>query len=559
MIGLEKGSYQWLSHLQDSIPEEAFGYTVSMYSVALEGWRRGLTLKFINNNRRKSEIDYSLTHNGIEKHFCVTMGEDVTKSAVKICRDKHLTKKYLVENGVPTPEGEFFGKDTSDEELQKYANKLGYPLVLKPAKGTGGRGVIANIKNEKEFREALSYVKYELKYSELIIEKFFSGDDYRIYVMKDKVLAVLDRISANVIGNGQSTIRELLKDKNKDRVKSPAFHNRSIKIDKEMHQMLKQKGYTLDSVPPKNERVYLKSKNNISAGGDPIDITDQLSQEIKNIAIKAVEAIPGLAHAGVDVIVDREKNTGVILEVNSRPSITGSLYPMEGKARNIPKAIIDHYFPETSANYNQPLYYFDFGAMYKAFVKGSAKEFTVPDVPSSPVVATRFVITGNFTRKSYETWVRKQANKYNVHGYVKRLEKNRLSIIASGSTDSIEKFRNKINNTVPSTNSIEKIIEKTRNSPVKIGFEIIIPKELEQSPITSITNTQLPDGYHPVHLEDPKKKKKSTKRKKSSSSVSKERDLYKKKYEHVINSTSWKITKPLRKLGSLIKKTQKNQ
>lgn len=551
---MQKGSYEWLPHLKDSIPQEAFGYTVSMYSVALEGWRRGLTLKFVNNNRRKSEIEYSLSYKGVEKFFCVTMGEEVQKSAVKICRDKHLTKEYLVKSGVPTPKGRFFGKGSTDDELQAYANDLGYPLVLKPAKGTGGRGVIANIKNETEFQEALSYVKGDLECEELIVEEFFAGVDYRVYVMKDRVLAVLDRISANVVGDGKRTIKELLKVKNEKRVQVPAFHKRSIKVDKEMHQVLAQSGYNLDSIPTKDERVYLKSKNNISSGGDPIDITNELPKEIKNVAIKAVEAIPGLTHGGVDIIVDSEKNTGVVLEVNSRPSITGSLFPMQGKARNIPKAIIDHYFPETQANYDAPLYYFDFGSIYKSFLNGSAKSFTVPDVPAGPSVAARFIVIGTFSEKSYEHWIRKLAYKLNVHGYIKRIKPNKVTIIVSGSTKSIEQFRSSIYNKVQRGNSVEKIVEKDRISPVKIGFEIVIPRELEGKITTNRSHTYLPDGYHPVHLKDPKRQKKTKRRKKTSPKVNSERDLYKEKYEHVINSTSWKVTKPLRKLRSLFKK-----
>lgn len=553
---MKETTYKWLSHLEDSIPQEAFGYTVSMYSVALEGWRRGMTLKFINNNRRKSEIDYSLTYKGKERFFCVTMGESVSKSAVGICRDKHLTKKYLSDHNVPTPEGEYFGKETDDDELLSYANSLGYPLVLKPAKGTGGRGVIANIQNESEFKEALSYVKHDLNTSELIIEKYFAGEDYRVYVMEDKVLAVLDRISANVIGDGLKTVNELLIDKNKERNKSPAFYNRSIKIDKEMHQMLKLNGYTLQSIPEKGERVYLKSKNNISAGGDPIDITEELSPEIKNIAVRAVEAIPGITHGGVDIIVDKNRSSGVVLEVNSRPSITGHLFPMEGKARNIPKEIIDHYFPETQANYEQPLYYFDFKHVYELFLNRSAKEFTIPDVPKGPLEATRFVITGNFSKRNYENWVRKHANKLDLHGYIKRLERNKISLVVSGSLSSVNKLREVINNNVPPNNKVESIIEKSRKTPIKIGFKIIVPEEFKRDTEIKLINKSLPEGYHPVHLEDPHKKEKQKVRKskkKHTPTAQRKVAPYKKKYEDIINSKSWRLTKPLRKIGSTIR------
>src|SRR5699024_10461822 len=127
--------------------EEAFGYTVSMYSVALEGWRRGLTLKFINNNRKKAHINYKLSYKGKEHRFTVERGDAVPKSAIKICVDKDLTKEYIQKANVPTPKGKAFTANTPDKEIITYANELGYPLVIKPTDGTGGSGVIENIAN----------------------------------------------------------------------------------------------------------------------------------------------------------------------------------------------------------------------------------------------------------------------------------------------------------------------------------------------------------------------------------------------------------------------------
>src|SRR5699024_7221139 len=97
MLLMEKGEYKdsWLMNLKDSVPLAAFGYTVSMYSVALEGWRRGLRLKFINNNRTKAKIDYSLSDGDKEHFFSVTRGDAVPKSAISICVHKEKTKKYL--------------------------------------------------------------------------------------------------------------------------------------------------------------------------------------------------------------------------------------------------------------------------------------------------------------------------------------------------------------------------------------------------------------------------------------------------------------------------------
>src|SRR5690625_4060339 len=228
----------WLEHLEDSIPKEARGYSVSMYTVALEGWRRGLTLKFINENRRRSELFYSLEYQGRKHIFTVSKGDQVSDNAIKICRNKHIAKQYLNKAGVPTPEGELFNKEVMDEEIIDYALKLGFPNVIKPVDGTGGTGVIANIKNEKEFKAALNFVRHDLKKTNIIVEKHYDGRGYRIYVAGNKVIGAFDRIPANVIGDGKSNINYLLKEKIKKRDENPALFKRPIKIDKEMHTLL---------------------------------------------------------------------------------------------------------------------------------------------------------------------------------------------------------------------------------------------------------------------------------------------------------------------------------
>ncbi|WP_029267426.1 acylphosphatase, partial [Virgibacillus alimentarius] len=499
---------EWLSHIESSIPEEARGYTVSMYSIALEGWRRGLKLKFINENRRKSELLYSLSSKEKEHKFVVSRGDLTSGKALKICRDKHLTKKYLKEADVSTPKGELFPKNISNKKIIKYANQLGFPLVLKPSNGTGGAGVIANIKNEKEFSGALNYVRYELNYPDVIVETYFSGVDHRVYVVGDKVVGAFIRIPANVIGDGKNTVNQLLKLKMKERDKNPALFKRPIKIDKEMHNMLRSQGYALDSIPKKGERIYLKSKNNVSSGGDPIDVTDHLSKEIKDIAVKAKQAIPGLAHCGLDIIVNKEENTGVVLEINTQASIRSHLFPMEGKARDIPKEIIDYYFPETAIKNKRPLYFFDFKNIYDSFRRGLAKEYVVPEMPSTDVTSTRFEVSGELRGVNYEKWIFKQARNLKLNGYIKHLTNNKTSVVISGSKKSVEKFREIINNKASKRAKVTSVVEKNRTTPVKIGFEIMDNLNVtSKSDTLNLQETQkepsvLNEGYFPVRLKD---------------------------------------------------------
>jgi len=534
---MKKINKNWLSSLENSVPPEAYGYTISLYSVALEGWRRGMTLKFVNNNRPKAHTEFTLSYKGKEHRFSVSRGDIVPKKAIKICVDKHLTKSYLTEGDVPTPEGETFDEKNYDEDIIEYSKVLGYPVVIKPTDGTGGNGVIANIKNEEEFRKALTYVKYDLNYSKLIVEKFFQGEDYRLYVIGEKVIGAFKKIPANVIGDGKNSIRHLLKVKNQERNSTPALYRRLIKIDKELHNILRSKGYTLDSIPKKGERIFLKTKNNVSAGGDSVDVTDELTGEIKDIAIRSSNAIPGLVQCGVDIMVNKEENTGVVLEVNSRPHITAHLYPWEGKARDIPKAIIDYYFPET-VTYNdesQPAFYFDFKSVFDTFQAGFAKEITIPDIPTGNLVAARFIVSGTLQGVNYEKWVRKQVQALKLNGYIKHLQNGKTVVVVAGSEKSIVKFRDVINYQSSKRAEVTNVVEKSRKSPVKIGFEIVGNESSE-------------------NLATTEKSKEIKEMKRELKKIQKERDRYKKKYKDIENSSTWRVTKPVRKLGKLIKR-----
>lgn len=537
---MSKPATTWLTHLKKSIPSEAYGYPISMYSIALEGWRRGLQLKFINNNRANSVIRYSLKYQDKEHYFMGSMGDLVSKEAIRICRDKNSTKKYLAEANVPIPEGKFFGKETSDNDIINYAlQHLGFPLVVKPHDGMGGRGVIANITDKEELQAALKYIRDDLKYVDVIMEKFVEGIDYRIYVVDQQVIGAIKRIPANVIGDGSSTIRRLITLKNRSRNRNPALSGRRIRQNRELLEMLRSQNYNLSSVPKKGEQVLLSSKNNISAGGDPVDVTDQLTDEIKKIATTASIAIPDLPQCGVDVIVDKEQNTGVVLEINSIPSIRTHLFPMKGIARDIPKAIVDYYFPETKSNNTEPYYYFDIQHVFDTFQNRLANEIIIPSIPSGDLASTRFVVSGRIIGVNYEEWINQHARNLKLNGHLRFLRNGNISVVVSGKTNAINQFRKVIKYSAPKGVIVERVIERSRKSPVKIGFQIITKEPKNITSLSKIT----------------KSKRKLTKKKNKSNkkSIEQERNFYKEKYIEVKESTSWKITKPLRRIGSIKK------
>lgn len=218
---MENYNKNWLPHLEGSIPKLAMGGGLSMYTIALEGWRRGLILKLRHlyyRKEKKIRIGYSLSYKGRTHHFNASRGDRVSKKAINICNDKNLTRDYLIKANISTPSGKGFGSETNNDEIIQYADSIGYPLVLKPTKGLQGKGVIVNIKGKKELNDALISVREKMEYKEVIIEKFVQGEDCRVYVIEDKVIGAVSRVPAKIVSDGRNSIRQLINLENKKEI-----------------------------------------------------------------------------------------------------------------------------------------------------------------------------------------------------------------------------------------------------------------------------------------------------------------------------------------------------
>lgn len=463
-----------LAHLEDALPLKAYGYDLSTYTIALEAWRRGLTVKFYRKTiKGKNRIRYVISNGEKEHHFSLSKGDLVSKEQNSICKDKSLTKNYLIKEGVSVPKGKTFGAEIKDEEIISYAEELGYPLVLKPSNSTLARGVIVNIKNSFFMKDALIEVRQKGNFSDVIVEQYIQGEEYRIYVLGSKVLGVYKRVPANITGDGKNTIEKLIEIKNKERKKNPHLHKRPIVMDDDMLRLLKEKGYDPNSIPEKGEIVYLREISNLPLGGDSKDCTDELSTENKNIAIQAAKAI-GLVQCGVDMIVDKISGVGMILEINARAHIGAHLFPAIGTSRDIPKAIIDFYFPETvnSSKAVSNSYYFNYDAVVDILKSRMGIEIVVPHVPGEMLEAKQYNVSGTVQGVGYRKWVLKKASQYRMNGYVKNLKNGDVQIVAAGKDKELEKFEKIIYKQRPSKAKVKEVEQKKWEKPTVMGFEI---------------------------------------------------------------------------------------
>ncbi len=265
--------------------------------------------------------------------------------AESIAQDKDLTKRLLRAAGVPVPLGRPV-KSLDDAYLA--AEEIGWPVVVKPQDGNQGKGVTVNIKDAAgiaaAYREAANV-------GVVMVESYLPGYDFRLLVVGDKLVAAARRDPAHVVGDGKSTVQQLVDRINADprRGDGHATALTKIRFDDITVAQLKAQGMTPASTPLKGHRVMLRNNANLSTGGTATDVTDDVHPEVAAAAIGAARMI-GLHVCGVDVVcqsVDRplQEQHGGIVEVNAAPGLRMHLTPSYGKARNVGQAIMDQLYP----------------------------------------------------------------------------------------------------------------------------------------------------------------------------------------------------------------------
>lgn len=259
-----------------------------------------------------------------------------------IMENKLVTKKVLEEKNIKVPRGaEYHNKEEALKEIDNLVNK---PLVIKPKSTNFGIGIsiFPEGASEKDIEKALD-IAFE-KDTTVLAEEFLSGKEFRFLVINDKVIGVLNRVPANVIGDGTKTITELVEEKNKNPLRGRGYKTplEKIILDESVRLFLKQGDKTINSVPDKNEVVFLRENSNISTGGDSIDYTDEIPEKYNKIAIKATRAVKAKI-CGVDMMIKDLKETQGeygIIELNFNPAIHIHSYPYIGKERNVAKEIL---------------------------------------------------------------------------------------------------------------------------------------------------------------------------------------------------------------------------
>lgn len=265
--------------------------------------------------------------------------------AESIAQDKELTKKLLEAAGVPVPQGR---PVTDADDAWAAMCEIAGPVVVKPLDGNQGKGVTVNIVSREHLD--IAYAAAAEAGSEVLVERFIPGSDFRMLVVGNQLVAAARREPPLVIGDGVHSVRELVEQVNSDprRGEGHATSLTRMRIDAIAVARLEVQGYTPDSIPDKGICVVLRNNANLSTGGTATDVTDDVHPQMAASAVAAAQMV-GLDICGVDVVCDSvlrplEEQGGGIVEVNAAPGLRMHLQPSFGKGRAVGDAIVSMMF-----------------------------------------------------------------------------------------------------------------------------------------------------------------------------------------------------------------------
>ncbi|MCH8563761.1 hypothetical protein LTI14_11140 [Nesterenkonia sp. YGD6] len=305
--------------------------------VAAEALDRGITVR-----RATSSSRMVLEHQGRMRTWAggsTNHNDDLLK---KIASYKDVASRLFRDLKISAPENAVFGVS---ESARAWAWASPFTRsVIKPHNGRQGQNVHAGIATEDEFHTAFHRVAAVS--SQILVEEFYTGVEHRCLVVEGSLVAATQRRPASVLGDGRTSISDLVRAKNRDR--GPI--HKDLVIDSVAREYLDRHGYRPDTVPRAAERVYLRSTSNLHTGGDAVDATDEIRDEERELVERAARALRGLRIVGFDVLLPRgdgDVHAASVLEINASPMVSMHHFPWSGEPRDAARHVVDSLFPRT--------------------------------------------------------------------------------------------------------------------------------------------------------------------------------------------------------------------
>lgn len=294
------------------------------------------------NDRSLVQLGYG----HVQKRMEATVTSETRHIAVEIASDKELTNRILSQLGLPVARQ--YTVATMEDALEA-AGALGFPLVVKPLDANHGRGVSIGIATLPQvavaFEQALQHSDH------VLLESFIQGFDHRMLVVDGELVAAAQRIPGLVVGDGVSSIAQLVELVNADPRRGIGHEKvlTRLELDFQANRLMSLAGHSAQTVLPVGEVFYLRSTGNLSTGGTAVDVTDTVHPDNREMAVRAAKAI-GLDVCGVDFLttdIGRSYRDvgGAICEINAAPGFRMHVSPAEGLSRDVAGAVVDMLFP----------------------------------------------------------------------------------------------------------------------------------------------------------------------------------------------------------------------
>lgn len=300
--------------------------------IAEEALRRGIRVEVTDADWGEMR----LTLGGRSVLTRESLSEFTTAVALSRCDDKRVTRRIMRRAGVHVAQGALAGEDDLDD-ARALLRGVG-EVVVKPARGEQGRGITVGVADDAGLERAVALA---LQYCpDVLVEELVQGDDLRVVVIDHEVVAAAVRRPAQVVGDGQRTVEELVRSTSRRRERATGGESR-IPLDATTAEVVAESGYGMGDVPPKGEDLQVRRTANLHTGGTIEDVTDELHPVIAEAAIRAAEAL-GIPVTGVDFLVPAVDGPDyVFIEANERPGLANH------EPRPTAERFVDLLFPET--------------------------------------------------------------------------------------------------------------------------------------------------------------------------------------------------------------------
>lgn len=278
-----------------------------------------------------------------------TLPEFSTGVGRVICDQKYVSTALAGLHDIPVPETvEFSGVPAAVGFLQRHKS-----IVVKPVDAAHGQGVSVGVSDEGSLQKAIQLARECSKSGGVLLQQYVTnGSDLRMLVIGGKYVATARRIPAEVTGDGEHTLRQLIEHENTTNPERGVNDEKRLAII-DINASERFLGQRLDSeIPAEGQVVTVVGTANIGAGGRAVDYTDKVTPELIAAAEKFARAVK-VAACGVDFLWNETTGKFYFIEGNATPGFCLHIEPSEGQPREVDKIFVDFILAQSNFGWNE--------------------------------------------------------------------------------------------------------------------------------------------------------------------------------------------------------------